>query len=63
MTKAYSLTQAGIVGTITYTQILFAVIIGTLLGDQLPDLWSWIGMGLIVVAGLLVTIPKRTTAA
>jgi len=59
MTKAYSLTQAGIVGTITYTQILFAVIIGTLLGDQLPDMWSWIGMGLIVVAGLLVTVPKR----
>ena len=63
MTKAYSLTQAGIVGTITYTQILFAVIIGTLLGDQLPDLWSWIGMGLIVIAGLLVTVPRRTTAA
>ena len=60
MTKAYSLTQAGIVGTITYTQILFAVVIGTLLGDQLPDFWSWVGMGLIVVAGLLVTIPKRT---
>ena len=63
MTKAYSLTQAGIVGTITYTQILFAVIIGTLLGDHLPDLWSWIGMGFIVVAGLLVTVPRRVTSA
>ena len=59
MTKAYSLTQAGIVGTITYTQILFAVIIGTLLGDSFPDIWSWIGMGLIVVAGLLVTVSKK----
>ncbi len=59
MTKAYSLTQAGIVGTITYTQILFAVIIGTLLGDSLPNMWSWIGMGLIVVSGLLVTVPKN----
>ena len=63
MTKAYSLTQAGIVGTITYTQILFAVVIGTLLGDKLPDLWSWVGMGLIVVAGLLVTVPRRATSA
>jgi drug/metabolite transporter (DMT)-like permease len=63
MTKAYSLTQAGIVGTITYTQILFAVIIGTLLGDQFPNVWSWAGMGLIIVAGLLVTVPKRTTSA
>jgi len=60
MTKAYALTEAGIVGTITYTQILFAVMIGTLLGDQLPDLWSWIGMGLITTAGLLVTLPKSS---
>lgn len=59
MTKAYSLTQAGIVGTITYTQILFAVVIGTLLGDHFPDMWSWIGMGLITISGLLVTLPKK----
>ncbi len=62
MTKAYSLTKAGIVGTITYTQILFGVLIGTLLGDKLPDIYSWIGMGLIVIAGLLVTVPKTKSA-
>lgn len=59
MTKAYSLTKAGIVGTITYTQIFFGIIIGTLLGDKLPDIYSWMGMVLIVVAGLLVTLPKN----
>ncbi len=56
MTKAYSLTKAGIVGTISYTEILFAVLIGTVMGDTLPDIYSWIGMGLVVVAGLLVTV-------
>jgi drug/metabolite transporter (DMT)-like permease len=59
MTKAYSLTKAGIVGTITYTQILFGVTIGTLLGDKFPDIYTLIGMGLIVVAGLLVILPKE----
>jgi len=54
MTKAYSLTKAGIVGTITYTQILFAVIIGTALGDNYPDLYTVTGIVLIVFAGLLV---------
>jgi len=58
MTKAYSLTKAGIVGTITYTQILFGVIIGTLLGDKFPDIYTLIGMSLIVIAGLLVILPK-----
>ncbi len=54
MTKAYTLTKAGIVGIITYTQILFAVIIGTILGDAYPDFYTVIGMVLIVIAGLLV---------
>ena len=54
MTKAYTLTKAGIVGTITYTQILFALIIGTILGDKYPDFYTIIGMALIVLAGFLV---------
>jgi drug/metabolite transporter (DMT)-like permease len=62
MTKAYSLTKAGIVGTITYTQILFGVTIGTLLGDKFPDTYTLIGMGLIVIAGLLVILPKDKKA-
>jgi drug/metabolite transporter (DMT)-like permease len=62
MTKAYSLTKAGIVGTITYTQILFGVTIGTLLGDKFPDTYTLIGMGLIVIAGLLVILPKENKA-
>ncbi len=59
MTKAYSLTKAGIVGTITYTQILFGVVIGTILGDKFPDIYTIIGMSLIILAGVLVILPKK----
>ncbi len=59
MTKAYSLTKAGIVGTISYAEILFAVLIGTAMGDIFPDIYSWLGMGLVVIAGLLVTVWSR----
>ncbi|NPA50638.1 MAG: DMT family transporter [Epsilonproteobacteria bacterium] len=58
MTKAYSLTKAGIVGTITYTQILFAIIIGTLLGDSFPDIYTLLGILLIITAGVLVVVKK-----
>jgi drug/metabolite transporter (DMT)-like permease len=58
MTKAYSLTKAGIVGTITYTQILFAVIIGTALGDMFPDIYTILGMICITIAGILVIVKK-----
>lgn len=60
MTKAYSLTKAGIVGTITYSQIVFAVIIGTLLGDKFPDIYTWIGILMVILAGILVSMPKKS---
>ena len=58
MTKAYELTKAGIVGTISYSNIVFAVIIGTMLGDPIPDGWTFLGIALVIVSGLLVSIPK-----
>jgi len=59
MTKSYSVTKAGIAGTITYSQILFGTITGTFLGDKFPDIYTILGMILIVIAGLLVAMPKR----
>jgi len=58
MTKAYELTKAGIVGTISYSNIIFAVIIGTLLGDPIPDIWTFLGIALVIISGVLVTLPK-----
>ncbi len=58
MTKAYSATKAGIVGAISYTNILFSIIVGTLLGDPLPDLITTTGIVLIVVAGIMVAKEK-----
>ncbi len=54
LTKAYSSTNAGIIGIISYTIIPFAIIFGTLLGDLFPDAYTLLGIALIVLAGLLV---------
>ncbi|RRS32477.1 MAG: membrane protein [Epsilonproteobacteria bacterium (ex Lamellibrachia satsuma)] len=58
MTKAYELTKAGIVGTISYTNIVFAVIIGVMLGDPIPNFWTVLGIILVIMSGLLVALPK-----
>lgn len=58
MTKAYELTKAGIVGTISYSNIVFAVIIGVMLGDPVPDMWTVLGILLVILSGLLVALPK-----
>lgn len=58
MTKAYSSTKAGIIGAVSYTNILFAIMVGVLLGDALPSLATTFGILLIVSAGVLVARAK-----
>jgi len=58
MTKAYSHTKAGIIGAVSYTNILFAILVGLLLGDALPDFTTACGIALIVFAGVLVARAK-----
>jgi len=55
MTKAYSLAQGGIVGTISYTNILFSILIGMALGDMFPSSTVVIGICFIILSGILVT--------
>jgi drug/metabolite transporter (DMT)-like permease len=59
MTKAYEYTKAGIVGTISYSNIVFALIIGTALGDPIPNVWTFLGIILVISSGLLVALSKE----
>ena len=58
MTKAYGETKAGIVGAVSYTNILFSILVGLLLGDALPSLMTSFGIVLIVSAGIMVARAK-----
>ncbi|SFV53235.1 FIG00732228: membrane protein [hydrothermal vent metagenome] len=58
MTKAYELTKAGIVGTISYSNIVFALIIGITLGDPIPTPLKFLGIILVIISGLLVALAK-----
>jgi drug/metabolite transporter (DMT)-like permease len=54
MTKAYGVTQAGVVGAASYSNIVFAIIIGLFMGDALPNITTSFGILAIFLAGLLV---------
>ncbi|RLA73768.1 MAG: EamA family transporter [Epsilonproteobacteria bacterium] len=58
MTKAYGETKAAIVGTVSYTTIVFAILFGLLLGDSLPNIMTTFGILLIVFAGIMVARAK-----
>ncbi|EJF06602.1 putative membrane protein [Thiovulum sp. ES] len=59
MTKAYGEAKAGIVGTISYSNIVFSTLLGTfVLGDVFPNIWTIFGMILIVISGIFATKTK-----
>lgn len=58
MTKAYGETKAGIVGAVSYTNIVFAIVVGLFLGDAIPSFISACGICLIVFAGIIVAKQK-----
>ncbi len=55
LTRAYSLSQASIIGVVSYTNIPFAIGFGVMLGDSLPDSFTFIGIVLIVLGGIMVS--------
>lgn len=58
MTRAYVESKAGIVAAVSYTNIVFAIIIGLFLGDTFPDAAMLAGVALIVFAGISVARSK-----
>ncbi len=54
MTKAYGETKAGIVGAVSYSNIVFAIILGLMMGDAFPNLITSLGILAIFFAGILV---------
>ncbi len=59
LTIAYSQAPAAIVAPFNYFQLLGAALLGWLLFGDLPDFWSWVGAGVIVLSGLYIGHRER----
>jgi drug/metabolite transporter (DMT)-like permease len=54
LTKAFERAPAALLSPFNYLQLLGATLTGYVLYAALPDLWTWIGAGIIVAAGLAI---------
>jgi len=59
VTKAYGHDKAGIVSAIGYSNIVFALTIGIILGDPFPGLISFLGIVLVIVSGITISLTKK----
>jgi len=54
-----SIQKLELFGTISYTNIVFAIVIGIILGDSFPSLLTIFGIILVITSGLLVAFSKE----
>lgn len=59
LTKAYSASNVGVIGVVSYTNIPFAIGFGWMLGDRFPDYWTFLGISFIILGGILVGRRKQ----
>ncbi len=53
---AYKAADAAIVAPMQYSQILWAGVYGVAFFDEFPDLWTWVGVGIIILSGLYIVV-------
>ena len=63
ITAAYTYAPAGKISIFDYSQILFATLLGFFLFGEIPDVYSFIGYGLIILASLGTFLYNRKQAA
>ncbi len=63
LTRAYAAAPAARVGPFTYSSVIFAGALGWILWGEKPDLWSALGIALVIGSCLLALSPDRTPAA
>jgi len=62
LTKGYSLAPAAKVGPFSYSNVVFAMLIGWILWGESLDSLTWVGAFLICVAGIITTRKTETHA-
>jgi drug/metabolite transporter (DMT)-like permease len=57
--RAFQLGQAAVIAPLGYVELVGTVILGYLIFDNLPDLWTWLGAGVIIASGIYIALRER----
>ena len=54
--------EIAVVAPFRYTSLIWAILIGWLVFDALPDFWTWVGSGIVVASGVYIFVRERQRA-
>ena len=60
---AYKSADAAMVAPMQYSQLLWAAIFGYAFFAEFPDLWTWVGAGIIIASGLYIVLRETLRGA
>lgn len=53
--KAFQYGSAAVISPFNYVQLVGATVLGYVIFDDFPDIWTWVGAAIIVASGLYIT--------
>jgi drug/metabolite transporter (DMT)-like permease len=57
--RAFQLGPAAVIAPLGYIELIGSVVLGYLLFVNFPDLWTWLGSGVIIASGIYIALRER----
>jgi drug/metabolite transporter (DMT)-like permease len=57
--RAFQLGHAAVIAPLGYVELIGSTVLGYLIFDNFPDLWTWVGAGVIVASGAYIALRER----
>ena len=59
--RAFRSAPASVVAPFSYSSLVWAALFGFVIWNEWPDVWTWVGAGIIIVSGLYIFHGERVT--
>ena len=60
--RAFEFADASLLAPYLYAEIIMQVVLGYWLFNDLPDVWAWLGIVLIIIVGIFLSLADRKTS-
>jgi drug/metabolite transporter (DMT)-like permease len=57
--KAFQLGNAAVIAPLGYVELVGSTVLGYFIFGNFPDLWTWIGAGVIIASGVYIALRER----
>jgi drug/metabolite transporter (DMT)-like permease len=57
--RAFQIGRAAVIAPLGYVELIGSTVLGYLIFGHFPDLWTWVGAGIIIASGVYIALRER----